>query len=49
MTLPQAVFFDLDNTLVHRNDSIDLYVTPFSSGAISATPSPPAGQSGWQR
>lgn len=29
MTLPQAVFFDLDNTLVHRNDSIDLYALQF--------------------
>jgi putative hydrolase of the HAD superfamily len=29
MTLPRAVFFDLDNTLVHRNDSIDLYALQF--------------------
>ncbi|POZ61257.1 HAD family hydrolase [Chromobacterium alticapitis] len=29
MTLPQAVFFDLDNTLVHRDASIDLYVERF--------------------
>ncbi|MEN2426776.1 HAD family hydrolase [Chromobacterium vaccinii] len=29
MTLPRAVFFDLDNTLVHRNDSIDLYASQF--------------------
>ncbi|UTH76221.1 HAD family hydrolase [Chromobacterium sp. IIBBL 290-4] len=27
--LPQAVFFDLDNTLVHRNASIDLYARRF--------------------
>ncbi|SUX28706.1 HAD family hydrolase [Chromobacterium vaccinii] len=29
MTLPRAVFFDLDNTLVHRNASIDLYALQF--------------------
>ncbi|MEO9385711.1 HAD family hydrolase [Chromobacterium phragmitis] len=29
MTLPQAVFFDLDNTLVHRAASIDLYAERF--------------------